>query len=184
MYDDLFPIEEKPQPLLDTDVSDILTRCYGNVGPDREEVIRQGRRLRYQRRKDAAERVLTRLLPVADGLERILRWGEQHSEGKEDLLFRNWLKTIEAVHRRLRGVMEGEGLVAVSGVGRRFDPDVQEIVEVKGDDPSGTPVVVDVAETGYVYDNRVIRDAKVVVERRLLEDSADAAADEPMSEED
>lgn len=167
MYEDLFPIEERPQPLLDPDSGDILGKCY-NCAPEdgeREQRIRRNRRLRYQRIGTDAERVLTRLIPLADGMERILEIGGKSAEVRESPVLQNWLKTIEGLYRRLRGIMEREGMLAVNSVGKPLDLDLHEVVEARGGPEGGNEVVVEERTKAYLYDNRVIRDAQVIVER-------------------
>jgi molecular chaperone GrpE len=167
MYEDLFPIDEAPQPLLDPESGDILGRCYECIPGDeeREKLIRRNRRLKFQRIGDDGEKILTKLISVADGLERILEMGACAPEVERSEILQNWLKAMEALHKRLRSIMEREGMAAVESVGKPLDLDLHEVVEVRGEAESGREIVVEEREKAYVYDNRVIRDAKVVVER-------------------
>lgn len=167
MYDDLFPIEEPPQPLLDPESGDIVGKCYSWI-PDegeREKLIRRNRRLKYQRIGNDAERILTRLIALADSMERVLRMGENDPRVRQHEVLQNWLKMIEGLYRRLRSIMEREGMTVVDSLGKPLDLDLHEVVGVEGEATEGTEVVVQEQAKAYIYDNRVVRDAKVVVER-------------------
>jgi len=167
MYEELFPLDETPQPLLDAESGDILGRCYESIpdGEERESLIRRNRRLKFQRIGGDAEKILTRLIPVADGMERVLEMGANSPELERSEVLQNWLKAIEGLYRRLRAIMEREGMEPVESVGKPLDLDLHEVVEVRGEREQGREIVVEELEKAYVYDNRVIRDAKVVVER-------------------
>jgi molecular chaperone GrpE (heat shock protein) len=167
MYDELFPIDESPQPLLDPESGDILGKCYNWI-PDageREKLIRRNRRLKYERIGDGVERILTRLIALADAMERILQMGENDPDIRQNEVLQNWLRMVEGVYRRLRNIMEREGMAAVDSLGKPLDLDLHEVVEVRGEGKQGSEVVVEERAKAYVYDNRVIRDAKVIVER-------------------
>jgi len=177
MYEDLFPIDERPQPLLDPESCDVLGKCYNAVpdGHERESLIRRNRRLRYERGGHDVERILTRLISLADGLERLLEMGRQSPEVRESEVLQNWLKMIKGLHRRLQGIMEREGMQAVESVGKPLDLDLHEVVGVEGQGEEGRDIVVAEQEKAYVYDNRVVRDAKVVVKR--LRDAGSSSRD-------
>jgi molecular chaperone GrpE len=167
MYDDLFPIEESPQPLLDLESGDILGRCYSWIPDDgeREKLIRRNRRLKYERIGNDTERILTRLIALADSMERVIEMGENSPEVQQSEVLQNWLKMVDGLYRRLRGIMEREGLTIVDSVGKPLDLDLHEVVGVRGKGEQGSEVVVEEQAKAYIYDNRVIRDAKVVVTR-------------------
>jgi molecular chaperone GrpE (heat shock protein) len=167
MYEDLFPIDDIPQPLLDPESGDILGRCYewAPKGEEREDLLRRNRRLRFQRIGNETEKILTKLIPVADGMERILEMGENAPEVERSEVLQNWLKAMEALHKRLRNVMAREGMEGIDSVGKPLDLDLHEVIEVRGEAEEGREIVVEEREKAYVYDNRVVRDAKVVVER-------------------
>lgn len=167
MYDDLFPIDESPQPLLDPESGDIVGKCYSCIPDDgdREKLIRRNRRLKYERIGNDAERILTRLIALADSMERVLRMGENDPQISQSEVLQNWFKMVDGLYRRLRGIMEREGVTVVDSVGQMLDLELHDVVGVRGDKEEGTEVVVEEQSKAYIYDNRVIRDAKVVVER-------------------
>ncbi len=65
--------------------------------------------------------------------------------------------------RRVEKALEGAGLVAIPTVGRPFDPELMEVVEVVSGDRSG--VVVEEVRRGYIRNGSVVRFALVKVAR-------------------
>ena len=65
--------------------------------------------------------------------------------------------------RRVEKVLEAAGLVAIPTVGRAFDPELMEVVEVVGGSPAGA--VVEEVRRGYTRNGGVVRFALVKVAR-------------------
>jgi molecular chaperone GrpE len=97
-----------------------------------------------------------------------------------DRLLLDWLEALDSVERALRMDPDAEGLRAVleqmdailarNGVarigqpGERFDPERHDAVAVDGGE-GGEAVIGDVARSGYMLADRVLRPAQVVVTR-------------------
>lgn len=163
-YDKEFPITEQPQPLIEWEDGDILGKCYNQAPEESDRAIQAAGRLRYFRRDSASKRIITKLIPLADGLDRLLAGRDEEILRSNEVL-QNWIKSLEALRTRLLSIMEREGLVPAVSVGKALDLDIHEVVEVRGSNQNGEPVVVEEFQKGYLFDNRVVRDARVVVER-------------------
>jgi molecular chaperone GrpE len=102
----------------------------------------------------AAERLVAKLLPVLDDLERALDAASAHEEAKlED--------GVRLVHRALADALEKEGLREISTEGA-FDPHTQEaLLSQPSDAAEGT--VIQVLQKGYALGDRVVRPARVVI---------------------
>jgi molecular chaperone GrpE len=102
----------------------------------------------------AAERLVTKLLPVLDDLERALEAAERHEEAKLE-------EGVRLVHRELRDTLAKEGLVEID-TGGAFDPHVHEaLLAQPSEEDEGT--VIEVVQKGYRLGDRVLRAARVVV---------------------
>ncbi len=163
-YDKEFPITETPQPLIEWGDGDILGKCYNSSPTQIDETIRKSRRLKYFRQSGERERVVTKLIPLADSFDRLLA-NQDETALESTPLLKNWYNTIKALRVRLASIMEREGLISVDSVGKAVDLDIHKVVEVRGSDETGKPVVVEEYEKGYILNNRVIRDATVAVKR-------------------
>jgi molecular chaperone GrpE (heat shock protein) len=65
--------------------------------------------------------------------------------------------------RRVERALEAAGILAIPTVGRAFDPELMEVVEVTDGGPSGT--VVEEVRRGYTRNGAVVRFALVKVAR-------------------
>ena len=65
--------------------------------------------------------------------------------------------------RRVEKALEAAGMVAIPTVGRAFDPELMEVVEVVSGERSG--VVVEEVRRGYIRNGSVVRFALVKVAR-------------------
>lgn len=74
-----------------------------------------------------------------------------------------WIEGIRLVERKLRGVLESEGVTAIDALGTQFDPNLHEAVlhEDTADHPDNE--VIGELQRGYRLGERVIRPALVTV---------------------
>ena len=118
------------------------------------------------RKRNEAERVdfvryakadlIRKLLDVLDGYDRALETTPADAEGQP------WLEGLRLVERKLRQLLESEGLQPLDAVGQAFDPYQHEAVaHLESDAPEGT--VISEYQKGYRLHDRVIRPALVTV---------------------
>jgi molecular chaperone GrpE len=99
--------------------------------------------------------LLAEFLPVLDNLERALNAAEHHEEGKV-------LEGVRLTHSMFADLLRKEGVTEVDPLGAAFDPHMHEALMTQpSDSEEGT--VTAVFERGYVFGDRVLRPAKVVV---------------------
>ena len=99
--------------------------------------------------------LLAEFLPVLDNLERALNAAEHHEEGKV-------LEGVRLTHSMFADLLRKEGVTEVDPLGAAFDPHMHEALMTQPSDrEEGT--VTAVFERGYVFGDRVLRPAKVVV---------------------
>jgi molecular chaperone GrpE len=117
-------------------------------------------RLRIERERSASARILKKLLPVMDDLQR----AAQHVP--EELTTNDWANGMLAIERKLWGILELEGVTTVdSAPGTAFDPTVHEalISEESSEVESGH--ITKELERGYRHGETVLRPARVAVAR-------------------
>lgn len=119
----------------------------------------------YKRRTDvdqanfvkyAGEAVISKLLPVYDDLRRSIE--HSNSENSDSLK-----KGIELVYEKFTRTLKELGVEKIEAKGKDFDFNLHEALmqkEVEGVPPH---TVVDEIEPGYMYKDKVIRHAKVIV---------------------
>ena len=74
-----------------------------------------------------------------------------------------WIEGVKLVERKLRGVLESEGVAPIEAVGTQFDPNVHEAVvhEDTADHPDNQ--VIGELQRGYRLHDRIIRPSLVRV---------------------
>jgi len=162
--DEEFVIDETPQWTLDLPRGDLLESYYAFNWEQVQETLAKLRRFRYLQPTDAREALIRKLLPVLDGFERLFALAEQSgAREKEELA--NWLKSFEGVYKRLLKILSQEGVQPIESVGQPIDLDYHEVVDVEHNDEVSPGTVVKEEQKGYLLEDRVLRDAKVVVTR-------------------
>ncbi|MGH2445143.1 MAG: nucleotide exchange factor GrpE [Candidatus Limnocylindria bacterium] len=100
--------------------------------------------------------LIGKLLGVLDDFDRAL---ESLPEGADD----SWTEGVQLVERKLRSVLESEGVQQIEAIGQPFDPNLHEAVvhEDSADYPDNE--VIGELQRGYRLHDRVIRPSLVRV---------------------
>jgi molecular chaperone GrpE len=100
--------------------------------------------------------LIGRLLSVLDDFDRAL-------EAVPPEAHDSWIEGVKLVERKLRGVLESEGVTPIEALGQPFDPNLHEAVahEPTADHPDNT--VIGEVQRGYRLHDRVIRPSLVRV---------------------
>ncbi|MFV0237812.1 MAG: nucleotide exchange factor GrpE [Flavobacteriales bacterium] len=110
--------------------------------------------------KTANQEVLQAMLPVCDDFERALD-NIQKLENVDQAI----VEGIELIQNKLNSTLESKGLTKVEvEVGSEFNTDFHEaITQIPAPNEGLKGKIVDIVETGYTLNEKVIRFAKVVV---------------------
>ena len=107
--------------------------------------------------KYAAESVIIKLLSTVDDLERSLA----HMTDESDV---DKIKEgIQLVYNKLIKTLDEQGVKKIESIGKPFSVEFHEALMQRADDSVPAHTVIDELETGYIYKDRVIRHAKVIV---------------------
>ncbi|MGH2462687.1 MAG: nucleotide exchange factor GrpE [Candidatus Limnocylindria bacterium] len=100
--------------------------------------------------------LLARLLAVLDDYDRAL---DSVPPDTHDA----WVEGIRLVERKLRGLLEAEGVTPIEAVGKPFDPNLHEAVVHEDTTVYPDNSVIDEVQRGYLLHERVLRPALVRV---------------------
>jgi molecular chaperone GrpE len=114
--------------------------------------------------------LITRLLPILDDLERAF---QTLPDGLGSL---TWVEGLVLIDRKLRLVLESQGLKEIEAAGKPFDPAVHEAVLEEAGNAYSDGQVIMALQKGYRLHDRVLRPAMVKVARNPQ--SSGAAAEE------
>lgn len=107
--------------------------------------------------KYAAENFIIKLLPVVDDFERSLL----HLNNAADL---DKIKEgIQLVYEKFIKTLDEQGVKKIESEGKPFNVNFHEAIMQRPDDSVPPHTVLNEVEAGYMYKDRVIRHAKVIV---------------------
>ncbi len=118
------------------------------------------RRTQEERRnllKYGGEGLAKAILPILDDLNRTLA-----TDGKTKA--RTILEGVELIMSKLDKTLIEQGIICFDSVGQDFDPDQHEAL-MSEDSDQGKDVVLREFEKGYMYNDKILRHAKVVVSK-------------------
>lgn len=141
-------------------VNDRLLRALAEA----ENVRRRAERDKDDAIKYAIAAFAREIVTVGDNLGRAL--GAVPAEGRaSDPALDTLAVGIEMTERNLHAVFERFGIKRVEALGQPFDPNLHEAMFEMEDATRPTGTVVQVVESGYLINDRLLRPAKVVVTR-------------------
>jgi len=109
--------------------------------------------------QNAAESIITNLLPVLDDMERAVKYGENPDA---DI---NSIKEGEMlIFQKLNNLLRQKGLKIIETTNVQFDTDFHEaIATIPTDNEEDKGKIVEEIEKGYMLNDKVIRFSKVVI---------------------
>ncbi len=114
-------------------------------------------REREEERSRIKGEILIRYIGIVDDLERALKDRPQQEE------LASWAEGIDLIYRKLKTILESEGITRIEAEGKQFDPNYHEaITQVESDDHQEGEIV-EVIQQGYQIGERVLRPALVRV---------------------
>jgi len=107
--------------------------------------------------KYAAESLIIKILPMIDDLERSI----EHMTEETDV--QKIKEGIQLVYNKFVKTLDEQGVKKMESIGKPFNVEFHEALMQRADDSVPPHTVIDELETGYMYKDRVIRHAKVIV---------------------
>ena len=110
-------------------------------------------------RRNAKSTLLMKMLSTIDDLDRALAMipGDQSA---------GWSEGIDLVRRNVVNTLDAEGVTKVETLGKPYDPAFAEALLFRETEEGDEGTVVEVFKEGYMYKDRVLRAAQVVVAKR------------------
>jgi molecular chaperone GrpE len=105
----------------------------------------------------AAESLIIKLLTTIDDLERSL------SHMTEETDVEKIKEGIQLIYNKFMKILDDQGVKKIESIGKPFDVEYHSALMQRADDSVPPHTVIDELETGYMYKDRVIRHAKVIV---------------------
>ncbi len=131
---------------------------------DMDNFRKRVHRERLEQLKYGSETLIRELLPVIDNLERALEYAGKQAQ--KDSLHEG----VDLTLKMLKKVVEGFGVVTISTVGQPFDPNFHEGIGMQEGPDYEDNVIIKEVEKGYMYKDRLLRPAKVIVGKKAVQE--------------
>lgn len=115
---------------------------------DKEDLLKYG-----------SEKILKDMLDIVDNLERTLGF----IKTDEDVKVKNIVVGIEMISKMFLDSLQKHGLKVIEALGAEFDPHFHEALAQQPAEGKKHMEVIEVHQSGYTLNDRVIRPAKVIV---------------------
>jgi len=122
--------------------------------------------INYRKRKDeevsnllkyANADLIMSLLPVLDNFERAL---ENKNENKE---LENYLEGFKIIYENIKEILKNIGVTEIEALGKKFDPLYHHSISMRKDETKEPEEVLEVYQKGYMYKDKVLRPAMVII---------------------
>jgi len=98
--------------------------------------------------------LILNLLPILDSFEQSIKSLPEQLKDDE------WTKGVLKIKEQFENFLKAQGVEKIKTVGEKFNPELHEAVEKKGD----MGEIVEEIQAGYTMHGQVIRAAKVIIE--------------------
>ena len=115
-------------------------------------------------RKYASQHVIGELIQPVDMLTQVVNMPAPSPE------IQNYLIGFQMITNQLVDVLKAEGLAPVEALNKEFDPKNMQAVETVNEPDKDDNIVVKVMQPGYMYKDRVLRPAMVVVNKKEIKE--------------
>jgi molecular chaperone GrpE len=124
------------------------------------------------------ERIVKSLLPVMDNFEHTMA----HTESAEDV--EGVVKGVEIIYDQMLDVLKSHDVEQISALDEQFDPSLHQAMLQREDAEKEDGVVLEEYQRGYKLNGRVIRPAKVVVNKLAVDTKEPQEAEEGEKKEE
>jgi molecular chaperone GrpE len=120
---------------------------------------------RLRERKYGSQYILEKMVAVIDIFDRAV------NVKTDDEKLKQFLVGFEMVNNQLKQIMDDEGVKKINSLHQKFDPTTQHAVDLGYDDKFDDDTVIAESQTGYMYKDRVLRPALVIVNKKKQEEN-------------
>ena len=145
-----------PSCTVQAEAEDVRLRAIAEL----ENVKKRLKREQEESVRFAAEGVLGDLLPSLDTLDRAIEYGGENEACKEVI------QGVEMTRKLLLDALKSHGLETHGACGEAFNPERHEAIGFDKRDDLDEGVVCVVVQRGYLLKDRLLRPAKVLVNKR------------------
>ena len=140
-----------------------LKNDYLKVYAEMENTKRRIKEEAIKDRKYASQKVVGELIGPIDMLMQIVNMPAPTPE------IQNYQVGFQMIANQLVDILKNEGLAPIEALGKEFNPSVMQAVQTEETEDSEN-IVLKVMQPGYMYKDRVLRPAMVIVSKKKIEE--------------
>ena len=108
------------------------------------------------------EGMIKEILPIIDDIDRMVDSADKTTSNNE----KSFMEGINILRTKIDRFLENKNIEAFGEEGEILDPNIHDAMLTQTDDEKEDNVVLNVFEKGYRYHDKVIRHAKVIVNKK------------------
>ena len=108
------------------------------------------------------EGIIKEILPIIDDIDRMVNSADKTNTNNEE----SFMEGISNLRTKINRFLENKNIEAFGEEGEPLDPELHDAMLTQKDDKKEDNVVLNVFEKGYRYHDKVIRHAKVIVNKK------------------
>ena len=140
-----------------------LKNEYLKVYAEMENTKRRLKDEAVKDRKYASQKVVGELINPIDMFNKILDMPAPSQE------VANYQIGFKMIANQLLEILKGEGLAQIEALGLEFNPSVMQAVQTECVEDKDDNIVLSIMQNGYMYKDRVLRPAMVVVNKKNID---------------
>ncbi|MDD3106549.1 MAG: nucleotide exchange factor GrpE [Bacilli bacterium] len=137
-----------------------LNDLYLRTLADADNFKRRINEERIRERKYASQSLLEKFVNALDVFDRVV------SIKTDDDKLKSFLQGFEMINQQLKQILNDEGVKRIDSLYQPFNPTYQHAVEVGNNEKYEDDIVIGELQSGYMYKDRVLRPALVVVNKK------------------
>ncbi len=151
------PEDENPTEILEGKILELKDQLLRALA-DKENTRKRAQAEQLDTMKYAISKFATDMLTIADNLQRAIDAADQTDEKVKPVI-----EGIQLTQKELEKTFEKHGISAIFPLGKAFDPNFHQAVLESESDTYNPGEVMQVMQTGYTLEDRLLRPAMVVV---------------------
>ena len=124
-----------------------------------ENAAKRADREKDEFRKFASSKAVESFLPLMDSIDEAIKQAEKTAN-------REMKGGLEMIKRQLEKILESNGVKRIEALGKKFDHALHEVLTTGKDYSNEDEIVVEEFQKGYTQNGRVLRPAKVRVNKK------------------
>ncbi|MBO5395099.1 MAG: nucleotide exchange factor GrpE [Clostridia bacterium] len=118
------------------------------------------------RRHAVEDKNKARVIGQISVIEAFLPALDTFKEAKKSIVDENVLKGVEMIEQKIFDALHSLGVKKIETIGHKFDHNLHEAIAQFTDENQEDDIILDEYQAGYIFNEKVIRYAKVIVNRK------------------